>query len=223
MGSPPPVRGKASALLHEPCARRITPACAGKRYMQRCWRRGGRDHPRLCGEKSSGMRSRGTTIGSPPPVRGKASSRRACASSTGITPACAGKSCISARRQQPRRDHPRLCGEKSSRRVKSVNVRGSPPPVRGKDFHSNFVSYMDGITPACAGKRRHSNRLLHRRQDHPRLCGEKRCITLVSASISGSPPPVRGKDSAHLDLAAASGITPACAGKRPTPARAAPR
>ena len=31
-------------------------------------------------------------------------------------------------------DHPRLCGEKVFRRPELLNLAGSPPPMRGKDF-----------------------------------------------------------------------------------------
>ena len=52
--------------------------------------------------------------------------------------------------------------------------------------------------------------------DHPRVCGEK--IGEFKAIIikEGSPPRVRGKVSARPVPARASGITPACAGKRNT-------
>ena len=51
-GSPPRVRGKGCPLVEKTVARRITPACAGKRYgwkVTDCkiW-----DHPRVCGEKT---------------------------------------------------------------------------------------------------------------------------------------------------------------------------
>ena len=50
------------------------------------------DHPRLCGEKRSTARSRGRILGSPPPMRGKASLALPAALVTRITPAYAGKS-----------------------------------------------------------------------------------------------------------------------------------
>ena len=49
------------------------------------------------------------------------------------------------------------------------------------------------ITPAYAGKS--GNFLPHIvvHQDHPRLCGEKSAIPHTQSTLSGSPPPMRGK------------------------------
>ena len=52
MGSPPHVRGKAGRRTSCTGIQRITPACAGKRYLVfwifSCFQ----DHPRMCGEKT---------------------------------------------------------------------------------------------------------------------------------------------------------------------------
>ena len=111
-GSPPRVRGKAAIPVRLVPAARITPACAGKRGrgIQRRITQG--DHPRVCGEKSPAHSCSGPSWGSPPRVRGKGSRHRQPAARPGITPACAGKSCPFLRRTSPRRDHPRVCGEK---------------------------------------------------------------------------------------------------------------
>ena len=51
-GSPPRMRGKVKQALHACSREGITPACAGKSFLQcqcvcLCW-----DHPRVCGEKT---------------------------------------------------------------------------------------------------------------------------------------------------------------------------
>ena len=51
-------------------------------------------------------------------------------------------------------------------------------------------------------------------RDHPRLRGEKCKLRLRSISITGSPPPARGKAPETSLYAHVPGITPACAGKR---------
>ena len=33
-----------------------------------------------------------------------------------------------------------------------IDVKGSPPPMRGKDFHLTLWYQIPGITPAYAGK-----------------------------------------------------------------------
>ena len=51
-GSPPRVRGKARRTPTQPRKPRITPACAGKSNAKEFACKDGRDHPRVCGEKS---------------------------------------------------------------------------------------------------------------------------------------------------------------------------
>ena len=69
-----------------------------------------------------------------------------------ITPAYAGKSRLTAQALQAEQDHPRLCGEKFWRVQMSRKVKGSPPPMRGKDSRSSAKFDGNGITPAYAGK-----------------------------------------------------------------------
>ena len=71
-GSPPRVRGKASALSLLVAQRGITPACAGKSIFGIATRHALKDHPRVCGEKGNQPLPLFATIGSPPRVRGKA-------------------------------------------------------------------------------------------------------------------------------------------------------
>ena len=91
---------------------------------------------------------------------------------------------------------------------------GSPPRMRGKAPRVLADRASDGITPAYAGKRRGRGRERERRQDHPRVCGEKRSLSSSSRAKMGSPPRVRGKDPRTSPSALSSGITPAYAGKR---------
>ena len=70
-GSPPRMRGK---VLHSPAAGGrigITPAYAGKSICGMPNRNGGRDHPRVCGEKWTSLQYRVQAVGSPPRMRGK--------------------------------------------------------------------------------------------------------------------------------------------------------
>ena len=86
------MRGKVVTTMDGSAHRRITPAYAGKSF--KFFRRGFSiwDHPRLCGEKLSALCSNDSRLGSPPPMRGKASSVAADTMIDGITPAYAGKS-----------------------------------------------------------------------------------------------------------------------------------
>ena len=49
-------------------------------------------------------------------------------------------------------DHPRLCGEKGSRRFEKTEPAGSPPPMRGKAAYEGNGIVGIRITPAYAGK-----------------------------------------------------------------------
>ena len=51
------------------------------------------------------------------------------------------------------KDHPRLCGEKPLFLRRYPDLKGSPPPMRGKAFGGIHVVICQGITPAYAGKR----------------------------------------------------------------------
>ena len=107
----------------------------------------------MCGEKDIDMVSAAAQIGSPPHVRGKAPVRVYHVFSFGITPACAGKRKQDNGRKSKSGDHPRMCGEKSLFFMASVELKGSPPHVRGKEIESVKSDVENRITPACAGKR----------------------------------------------------------------------
>ena len=132
-GSPPPMRGKA-ALPAVPLLRSgITPAYAGKRHIDSCLKIAIGDHPRLCGEKAASRYKHSKNRGSPPPMRGKVPVMGCFVRKIRITPAYAGKRKDLQVLQSCPRDHPRLCGEKHGIQSKAFGIRGSPPPMRGKD------------------------------------------------------------------------------------------
>ena len=67
-------------------------------------------------------------------MRGKVSSVRSKALLSGITPAYAGKRMAECFECLYKKDHPRLCGEKTLKDFYPATYRGSPPPMRGKVF-----------------------------------------------------------------------------------------
>ena len=167
------MRGKAVAhgIITE--VHGITPAYAGKSgkccgRILLCW-----DHPRLCGEKCSDSEFFYQSLGSPPPMRGKVECHISETDETRITPAYAGKRDHATSDKAGRRDHPRLCGEKETALCGWVKC------IR--------------ITPAYAGKSQCTFTVCGNFRDHPRLCGEKLPVCVVIVSVSGSPPPMRGK------------------------------
>ena len=106
-----------------------------------------------------------------------------------------------------------MCGEKDVLLDGHLFHPGSPPHVRGKDDRQLILCVCLGITPACAGKSAISAERARRNKDHPRMCGEKYCWTLIACLNWGSPPHVRGKVLATQPQYLILGITPACAGK----------
>ena len=67
-----------------------------------------------------------------------------------------------------------MCGEKQELVIVLDLFVGSPPHVRGKEKGGVKVALISRITPACAGKSQSESEAYARREDHPRMCGEKR-------------------------------------------------
>ena len=208
------MRGKASPRLKIEPLRGITPACAGKSRGTPFRRTSGRDHPRVCGEKSGFCQRSILHLGSPPRMRGKEQRMREARNSAGITPAYAGKSGEYMAGEDQYGDHPRVCGEKYTCAAVRACRLGSPPRVRGKVARRGLAFSGFGITPACAGKSSSAKMQPTTRWDHPRVCGEKSLLMKLMCFMVGSPPRVRGKGAVPSAPIAAPRITPACAGKR---------
>ncbi len=131
-GSPPRVRGEGTVGALRRDRAGITPACAGRSDTHNGSKKAGKDHPRVCGEKSTGCAIRAPSAdhprvcgekaenlinavpdaGSPPRVRGEVAIIMSVAKTRGITPACAGRSAVGAFGDETIWDHPRVCGEK---------------------------------------------------------------------------------------------------------------
>ena len=91
---------------------------------------------------------------------------------------------------------------------------GSPPRVRGTVDPNPALLFTSRITPACAGNSRAGCYMYRRCEDHPRVCGEQKSMSLQTCILLGSPPRVRGTDVRDLRASMAVRITPACAGNR---------
>ena len=85
-------------------------------------------------------------------MRGKAETFAVADLLVGITPAYAGKRPHFWCSKGMRKDHPRLCGEKSIEGQRRVCKEGSPPPMRGKVKKEIKKIQEQRITPAYAGK-----------------------------------------------------------------------
>ena len=127
-------------------------------------------------------------------MRGKVTWEYDASEMAGITPAYAGKSPSECVMIVCFTDHPRLCGEKLPSSGNSLVTLGSPPPMRGKAEVMQTMTDLIRITPAYAGKREVSTLRVGKKQDPPRLCGEKVLGFFQYFFKEGSPPPMRGKE-----------------------------
>ena len=64
-------------------------------------------------------------------------------------------------------------GEKYHLYIYQQILVGSPPHARGKANRNDIISSHRRITPACAGKSYIHNITKQKKQDHPRMRGEK--------------------------------------------------
>ena len=131
-GSPPRVRGKEVSRRLGLAVDGITPACAGKSSTATLAAHSTGDHPRVCGEKPQPATHSAAPPGSPPRMRGKEVKALLHFNWVGITPAYAGKSSPGSAAGCHARDHPRVCGEKSTTSEDAGSLPGSPPRMRGK-------------------------------------------------------------------------------------------
>ena len=166
--------------------------------------------------KAVGLDHQVDILGSPPRVRGKGNGIQERHDDPGITPAYAGKSCPPQAPTFTRQDHPRVCGEKDKAKEMGATTKGSPPRMRGKACDAVPGLVVRRITPACAGKSPAHPAACPVHRDHPRVCGEKKVVVFPDFPGQGSPPRMRGKGTRPPFLRNGAGITPACAGKRPS-------
>ncbi len=121
-GSPPRVRGiRTKSLSQKPLAR-ITPACAGNTASGKGMMMNDGDHPRVCGEYAYEINPYCKHLGSPPRVRGIPTNQLGITGYRRITPACAGNTMLARKMPSKRKDHPRVCGEYPTVKLKRAII-----------------------------------------------------------------------------------------------------
>ena len=191
-GSSPRVRGTPLSIGNAGEWRGIIPACAGNTGWRPACRRGGWDHPRVCGEHLKDHTSHSWMAGSSPRVRGTREDQWWEDGPNGIIPACAGNTMKSIFSDDNTRDHPRVCGEHRVGVQLPVQVPGSSPRVRGTRTMTPTRFVKRGIIPACAGNTQTVSGQESSAGDHPRVCGEHRRNGTDRNAPRGSSPRVRG-------------------------------
>ena len=191
LGSPPRVREERKYGKRANRCSGITPACAGRTYIDGATVYLLGDHPRVCGKNPNEYKDRQNVQGSPPRVREELALFGVNVVKVGITPACAGRTKTEDKKILDREDHPRVCGKNSSICVILACNEGSPPRVREEPSKAAAVGHAARITPACAGRTRGSPSDEYSDGDHPRVCGKNSNAKYTKATGSGSPPRVR--------------------------------
>ena len=212
-GSSPRVRGKQALPRLQAAQPGLIPAYAGKTLECDLHVRRSSAHPRVCGENGRADLAYPVLGGSSPRVRGKRTVHERPWMTTGLIPACAGKTSTPTSRPCPPRAHPRVCGENSAASCHVSSKLGSSPRVRGKPGHHDGLRATARLIPACAEKTAadHAGGTAYRA--HPRVCGEN-LIPVIEALVPvGSSPRVRGKLDEQGQDDAVRGLIPACAGK----------
>ena len=192
-GSPPRMRGKLEGDADRLKRLGITPAHAGKTFLQVVTSVTTQDHPRACGENVFARSQRSPGKGSPPRMRGKLAYPVPAERRLGITPAHAGKTVFDRPLSPISGDHPRACGENGAIVVFHHIPAESPPRMRGKLYLERLITFTVRITPAHAGKTRGQSEGYDLDKDHPRVCGENNLNDSCCDCSRGSPPRVRGK------------------------------
>ena len=132
-----------------------------------------------------------------------------------IIPADAGSTCSALSARCSPWDHPRGCGEHKSVELVFVPVAGSSPRMRGAHPNHHPRSDSRRIIPADAGSTCPVVRMIHRRKDHPRGCGEHTDSICEYCSMAGSSPRMRGAHKHGEKIYNLPGIIPADAGSTP--------
>ena len=84
--------------------------------------------------------------------------------------------------------------------------------MRGTDYLMKGEDGKTGITPAHAGNSQVSRSTRDHSKDHPRTCGEQLLFQICKFPSKGSPPHMRGTETALPPEVAEVRITPAHAG-----------
>ena len=130
-GSSPHTRGALQGLLPRVIRVGIIPAYAGSTLLELQRRIRLRDHPRIRGEHGESTGKPCYILGSSPHTRGAQTSDNFKTADSGIIPAYAGSTLLSARQSLSQRDHPRIRGEHIVFALGLIIFTGSSPHTRG--------------------------------------------------------------------------------------------
>ncbi len=212
VGSSPPARGPPKSGDTLRASRRLIPACAGTTRHRLKANRVYRAHPRLRGDHYAWTPACRSMTGSSPPARGPRRESVSTRAEIRLIPACAGTTRHRLKANRVYRAHPRLRGDHYAWTPACRSMTGSSPPARGPLLCWTYCCSDDGLIPACAGTTVVVLSDLLAGAAHPRLRGDHSRAALFISWRCGSSPPARGPLSVDIEVSAAEGLIPACAG-----------
>ena len=197
-GSSPRVRGTPRRPSPPSSRLRFIPACAGNTLQAGMRFHPASVHPRVCGERVALGVEQLEARGSSPRVRGTRRTELVNGRVDRFIPACAGNAVGRPGAGGTTAVHPRVCGERHTRKATATWSAGSSPRVRGTPKHTGRVSRRGRFIPACAGNAPPRPRAAAARPVHPRVCGERSRIRYREFRMRGSSPRVRGTRPAQI-------------------------
>ena len=151
-GTSPRMRGKRKAMKTLVRNSRNIPAYAGKTLVVGNRKAVHREHPRVCGENGIQQILNVTIMGTSPRMRGKRYRKSGLTTLMRNIPAYAGKTNPAIPQSYTPTEHPRVCGENSTRVLTFSPVCGTSPRMRGKPSTFGQASAPPRNIPAYAGK-----------------------------------------------------------------------
>ena len=166
----------------------------------------------MCGERELTACDAEYPPGSSPRVRGTLRILLAKAGQERFIPACAGNALPFPDEVPGSAVHPRVCGERQNRRDAANQSVGSSPRVRGTLLFPDIDDKAVRFIPACAGNAITDIPRFPKAAVHPRVCGERSRMKLISSCMCGSSPRVRGTQAIYRRAGLLHRFIPACAG-----------
>ena len=145
-------------------------------------------------------------------MRGRPVLRGAYAPWRGLTPANAGTTSSKNRSKDWCLAHPRECGDDHRGGGRHEQELGSPPRMRGRRANRQRQVLKARLTPANAGTTWLARPKTVGAAAHPRECGDDGFRHLRQTPIRGSPPRMRGRQTAREEWDYLRRLTPANAG-----------
>ena len=171
-GSSPRVWGALHTRQPTLASARLIPTCVGSTTAWGALMPWNSAHPHVCGEHVPERLERLRGIGSSPRVWGARWRRRVVVAVRGLIPTCVGSTMLLSSMRTGMPAHPHVCGEHSTRPVKTLTHLGSSPRVWGARSACASYSARSRLIPTCVGSTSRIPWTVASAPAHPHVCGE---------------------------------------------------